>query len=184
MSGERCAMTRVTKTSRKRTATTRGARPATTQARAGAESTREGEAEQYAGAFARVRLVRAWIAVTAAAVAMLYAYVALLERVVKWWTSCSSRLAARFTTSDIGTAGRTHTGALPLVACEVARRRRYWARAALLVIGLLATAIPSPLHAGGGRPSRKPASARSRYSYVTITHSGNGTASVYTNATG
>ena len=42
-----------------------------------------GEVEQYAGAFARVRLVRAWIAAAAAMVAMLYAFVALLERVVK-----------------------------------------------------------------------------------------------------
>ena len=41
------------------------------------------EAERYAAAFARVRLVRAWIAAAAAMVAMLYAYVALLERVVK-----------------------------------------------------------------------------------------------------
>ena len=43
----------------------------------------EGKAEEYAGAFARVRLVRAWIAAAAALVAMLYGYVALLERVVK-----------------------------------------------------------------------------------------------------
>lgn len=42
-----------------------------------------GEGERYAGAFARVRLVRAWIAAAAAMVAMLYAYVALLERVVR-----------------------------------------------------------------------------------------------------
>jgi phage shock protein PspC (stress-responsive transcriptional regulator) len=42
-----------------------------------------GEAERYEAAFARVRLVRAWIAAAAAMVAMLYAYVALLERVVK-----------------------------------------------------------------------------------------------------
>jgi len=41
------------------------------------------EVERYAGAFARVRLVRAWIAAAAAMVAMLYAYVALLERVVR-----------------------------------------------------------------------------------------------------
>jgi hypothetical protein len=40
-------------------------------------------AEQYAGAFARVRLVRAWIAAAAALVAMLYGFVALLERVVR-----------------------------------------------------------------------------------------------------
>ncbi|HKH93121.1 MAG TPA: hypothetical protein VKA54_15050 [Gemmatimonadaceae bacterium] len=40
-------------------------------------------AEDYEGAFARVRLVRAWIAAAAALVAMLYGYVALLERVVK-----------------------------------------------------------------------------------------------------
>ena len=37
----------------------------------------------YAGAFARVRLVRAWIAAVAALVTMLYAYVALLERVIR-----------------------------------------------------------------------------------------------------
>ena len=42
-----------------------------------------GESERYAGAFARVRLVRAWIAAAAALVAMLYAYVALLERVMR-----------------------------------------------------------------------------------------------------
>ena len=47
------------------------------------EQSGAGEAERYAGAFARVRLVRAWIAAAAAMVAMLYAYVALLERVVK-----------------------------------------------------------------------------------------------------
>jgi hypothetical protein len=33
---------------------------------------REGGADQYAGAFARVRLVRAWIAAAAAMVALLY----------------------------------------------------------------------------------------------------------------
>ena len=43
----------------------------------------EGEAERYAGAFARVRPVRAWIAAATAMVAMLYGYVALLERVVR-----------------------------------------------------------------------------------------------------
>ena len=42
-----------------------------------------GDVEQYAGAFARVRLVRAWIAAAAAMLTMLYGYVALLERVVK-----------------------------------------------------------------------------------------------------
>lgn len=36
----------------------------------------------YAGAFARVRLVRAWIGVTAAAVAMGYAFAALLDRLL------------------------------------------------------------------------------------------------------
>jgi hypothetical protein len=44
---------------------------------------RECGAEQYAAAFARVRLVRAWIAAAAALVAMLYAYVGLLEKVVR-----------------------------------------------------------------------------------------------------
>ena len=43
----------------------------------------EPNGEEYAAAFARVRLVRAWIAAAAALVAMLYGYVALLERVVK-----------------------------------------------------------------------------------------------------
>jgi hypothetical protein len=42
-----------------------------------------GEVERYAGAFARVRLVRAWIAAAAAMLTMLYGYVALLERVVR-----------------------------------------------------------------------------------------------------
>jgi hypothetical protein len=39
--------------------------------------------DDYAGAFARVRLVRAWIAAVAALVTMLYGYVALLERVIR-----------------------------------------------------------------------------------------------------
>lgn len=39
--------------------------------------------KRYAGAFTRVRLVRAWIAAVAALVAMLSAYVTLLERVVR-----------------------------------------------------------------------------------------------------
>jgi hypothetical protein len=43
----------------------------------------EGGTEQYATAFARVRLVRAWIAAAAAMVALLYGYVTLLERVVR-----------------------------------------------------------------------------------------------------
>ena len=41
------------------------------------------DVERYAGAFARVRLVRAWIAAAAAMLTMLYGYVALLERVVR-----------------------------------------------------------------------------------------------------
>jgi hypothetical protein len=39
--------------------------------------------EQYAGAFARVRLVRAWVAAAAALVAMLMGFVALLERLTR-----------------------------------------------------------------------------------------------------
>ena len=39
--------------------------------------------EEYAAAFERVRLVRAWIAAAAALVAVLSGYVAVLERVVK-----------------------------------------------------------------------------------------------------
>jgi hypothetical protein len=48
-----------------------------------AEGERADDAERYAAAFARVRLVRAWIAAAAAMVAMLYGYVALLERVTR-----------------------------------------------------------------------------------------------------
>lgn len=44
----------------------------------------EREAKRYAGAFTRVRLVRAWIAAAAALVAVLYSYVALLERIERW----------------------------------------------------------------------------------------------------
>ena len=42
-----------------------------------------GGAEQYAAAFARVRLVRAWIAAAAAMVALLYGYVTMLERLIR-----------------------------------------------------------------------------------------------------
>lgn len=52
-----------------------------TPARVAAEGERE--VKRYAGAFARVRLVRAWIAAVAALVAMLSAYATLLERVVR-----------------------------------------------------------------------------------------------------
>lgn len=38
---------------------------------------------QYAGAFARVRLVRAWLGAAAALVGMLMAFVALLERLTR-----------------------------------------------------------------------------------------------------
>ena len=47
----------------------------------------EREAQQYAGAVTRVRLVRAWIAAVAAIVAMLSTYVTLLERIERWWAS-------------------------------------------------------------------------------------------------
>ena len=68
-------MTRMKRGSRKRAETT--------AARAEEKGEGEREAERYAGAFARVRLVRAWIAAATAMVAMLYGYVALLERVVR-----------------------------------------------------------------------------------------------------
>jgi len=61
----------------------RGAAMRKSQKRVVPEGEGEGEAERYAGAFARVRLVRAWIAAATAMVAMLYGYVALLERVVR-----------------------------------------------------------------------------------------------------
>ena len=54
----------------------------TTTAHMAAEEERE--AQRYARAFARVRLVRAWIAAAAAIVAMLSAYVPLLERIARW----------------------------------------------------------------------------------------------------
>ena len=47
------------------------------------EKSEAGEVERYADAFARVRLVRAWIAAAAAMLTMLYGYIALLERAVK-----------------------------------------------------------------------------------------------------
>ncbi len=39
--------------------------------------------EEYAAAFERVRLVRAWIAAAAALVAVLSGYVAVIERVIR-----------------------------------------------------------------------------------------------------
>ena len=54
-----------------------------------AKGSSETEAEQYADAFERVRLVRAWIAAVAAILAMLSAYVALLERLLMWWSTHS-----------------------------------------------------------------------------------------------
>jgi hypothetical protein len=39
--------------------------------------------DEYASAFERVRLVRAWIAAAAALVAVLSGYVAVIERVIK-----------------------------------------------------------------------------------------------------
>ncbi|HEX7981823.1 MAG TPA: hypothetical protein VF461_24670 [Gemmatimonadaceae bacterium] len=39
--------------------------------------------DEYAAAFERVRLVRAWIAAAAALVAVISAYVAVIERVVR-----------------------------------------------------------------------------------------------------
>ena len=53
----------------------------TTSARVTEEAEAKGEAERYAGAFERVRFVRAWIAVVAAILAVLSVYLPLLERV-------------------------------------------------------------------------------------------------------
>jgi len=44
---------------------------------------REATKEKYAAAFERVRLVRAWIAAAAALVAVISAYVAVIERVMR-----------------------------------------------------------------------------------------------------
>jgi RHS repeat-associated protein len=148
-------MTRMKRGSRKRAETT--------AARAEEKGEGEREAERYAGAFARAKLVRAWIAVAAAMVAMLYAYVAFLERLERWWASFPSRFRARLP---------TRTAEVLSTACAV-----------LAAIGLLALAAPRPLQADEGRLANRVAAARSRFSYVTITHSGNGSASVYTNAT-
>ena len=43
---------------------------------------------------------------------------------------------------------------------------------------------PRLLHAGGKKSADRSGTARTRFSYVTITHSGNGSASVYTNSSG
>ena len=47
------------------------------------EQEREATREKYAAAFERVRLVRAWIAAAAALLAVISAYVAVIERVVR-----------------------------------------------------------------------------------------------------
>jgi hypothetical protein len=47
------------------------------------EQEREATRAKYAAAFERVRLVRAWIAAAAALVAVISAYVAVIERVVR-----------------------------------------------------------------------------------------------------
>jgi len=47
------------------------------------EQERETTREKYAAAFERVRLVRAWIAAAAALVAVISAYVAVIEKVVR-----------------------------------------------------------------------------------------------------
>ena len=60
--------------SRERETTIRGARAHTPKA--------PPPDEQYAGAFARVRLVRAWIGAAAAMVALGYAFNTLLDRVL------------------------------------------------------------------------------------------------------
>lgn len=57
------------RTSRAKPAQPRGSAPANTD-------------EQYAGAFARVRLVRAWIGAAAAMVALGYAFNTLLDRLL------------------------------------------------------------------------------------------------------
>jgi hypothetical protein len=76
-------MTWTTGTRRKRSAA-RGEVPAPAiPEHATAKRGESGDARKYAGAFARVRLVRAWVAAAAALVAVLSAYVTLLERLVK-----------------------------------------------------------------------------------------------------
>jgi hypothetical protein len=60
---------------------TRGWRTTRRSRRAKRHSDAEPAREDYTGAFARVRLVRAWIAAAASLVAMVSAYVALLERI-------------------------------------------------------------------------------------------------------
>ena len=117
----------------------------------------EGEAERYAGAFARVRLVRAWIAAVAAMVAMVYAYVALLERVQRWWSSIPFRRAPR----------------------------RAAVLAAWSLLGVLGP-TPLFAHGTGARDAGRLADREtpSRFISVTITHGGSGAASVFTNSSG
>jgi RHS repeat-associated protein len=75
----------------------RASRQRVEKPRARAKGAKDGEreAERYAGAFARVRLVRAWIAAVAAVASMVSPYVALLERLLKWWATLHQRRAPR-----------------------------------------------------------------------------------------
>ena len=61
-----------------------GGRQRDAAASAKSASTRESEGPEsgYAAAFARVRLVRAWIGVAAATVALCYAFAKLLDHIV------------------------------------------------------------------------------------------------------
>jgi hypothetical protein len=61
----------------------KGAAAETTKAAAGeAVGTQEGAESGYSAAFARVRLVRAWVGVAAATVALCYAFAKLLDHLL------------------------------------------------------------------------------------------------------
>lgn len=131
-------MTRMKRTSRERLETPR----------------EDGNAERYTGAFARVRLVRAWIAVAAAVVAMLYAYLALLERLVRWW-----------------------------LAFPTWRGVRLHARLIAHAAALLSIMMPPAVHAAAV-PSTANVTASVDPAWVkqvTVTHTGGGAASTFTN---
>ena len=149
----RPTMKRMRMTSRTR----REATTETTPAKVEWKGKEKGDAERYAGAFARVRLVRAWIAAVAAIASMLSPYVALLERLLKWWSTFHGRRAPRL-------------AAVLAVSCALGGM----APARMLA------------HGSGAREAGRPPdrATPARFIAVTITHSGNGSASVYTNASG
>ena len=150
-------MTRMRRASRTRREATAETTPARSKVAGKETRGRKDEAARYARAFARVRLVRAWIAAVAAIASMVSPYVALLERLLKWWSTLHGRRAPRL-------------AAVLAVSCALG---------GLVPARMLA-------HGSGAREAGRPPDRTTPAPFiaVTITHAGNGSASVYTNASG